>query len=91
MCLTWVSGQGLFLKLNCIVIPHLLPGAGAVGLASPVHGCLVLSQVHQSGGQAAEVGHVVVKQFGCIVHLVVVATVTHLKENGQEEKARSAK
>lgn len=67
--------------MSCIIIPYLLPGAGAVGLASSVHSCLVLSQVHQSGGQTTEVGHVVVKQLGCLVHLVIIATVTHLKKN----------
>lgn len=75
-------------KWNCIITPNLLPGAGAVGLAGSVHSCLVLSQVDQSGGQTAKVGHVVVKQFGCFVHLVVIAAVTHLQDR---KRARSAK
>ena len=57
---------------------HLLPGAGAVGLAGPVHGGLVLAQVHQCGGQPAKVGHVVVEQLGRVVHLLVVTAVADL-------------
>lgn len=67
-------------KIKLYYHPHLLPGAGAIGLASSIHSCLVLPKVHQSGGQAAKVGNIVVKQFGCLVHLVVIATVTYLKE-----------
>ncbi|KAF3847983.1 hypothetical protein F7725_021011 [Dissostichus mawsoni] len=49
-------------------------GAGAVGLAGSVHGRLVLPEVHQGGGQTAEVRDVVVEQFGCVIHLVIIAT-----------------
>ena len=65
---------------------YLLPGAGAVGLARPVHGGLELPQVDQRGGQPAEVGHVVIQQLGRVVHLVVVATVAHLRTRTRGEK-----
>ena len=69
---------------------YLLPGAGAVGLARPVNGRLELPEVHQRGGQPAEVGHVVVQQLGRVVHLVVVATVAHLRTRtrGEEDERR---
>lgn len=71
-------------------MPHLLPSAGAVGFACSVHSCLVLSQVNQSGGQTAKVGHIVVKQFSCLIHLVVIATVTHLQD-GKQHHQQSAR
>lgn len=61
------------------VIPHLLPGTSAIGFAGSVHSGLILSQVHQGGGQAAEIGNIVVKKFGCLVHLVIIATISHLR------------
>lgn len=63
---------------------HLLPGAGAVGFARSIYGCLVFSQMHQRGGQTAKVGDVVVKQLGRFVHLVVITTIAHLNKKKQE-------
>jgi len=57
---------------------HLLPCLGAVGLASAVHGSLVLSQVDQRDGQPRVVGHVVVQQLRRIVHLVIKTPVCNL-------------
>lgn len=80
------SGQYTSEKVQNVVIaiPHLLPGASAVGLASTINSCLVLAQVHQSGGQTAKVGHIVVKQFSCLVHLIIIATITHLEKKNKK-------
>lgn len=60
---------------------HLFPRAGAVGFPSAIHSCLVLAQVHQGWGQTAEVGHVVVQQLGCFVHLLIIAAITDLGQS----------
>ena len=60
------------------LLPHLFPGAGGVGFAGRVDSVLELAEVNEGGGEPGKVGDVVEEQFGRFVHLLLVASLSHL-------------
>ena len=38
--------------------------------------------MHQSGGKAGKVGHIIEEKFSCLVHLLVIATLSDLDDLG---------
>lgn len=63
---------------------HFFPGSCAVGLACSIYSSLVLAKVDQSGGQAAKVGHIIVQQLSCLIHLLIIASITNLKDKKEK-------
>lgn len=73
-----ILSQNVFPREECQAT-HLFPRPGAVSFARAIHSYLVLPQVHQGGGQARKIRHVIVEQLGRIVHSFLVAAITNLK------------
>ncbi|KAF3851321.1 hypothetical protein F7725_013093, partial [Dissostichus mawsoni] len=57
---------------------YLLPCPCAVGLPAAVHSRLVLPEVDERRCEASEVGNIVVQELGCVIHALIITSITHL-------------